>query len=106
MSERGSDEEMGGEIEHVLREALRVAPLNADALARIRAATVQEWRQGGGSGVHSKTFPRALGGSIAAAGAVLAFLVVWYIAPPADSTNFGLIARSNVGDANVRFEFV
>jgi hypothetical protein len=37
---------------------------------------------------------------------VLAFLLVWYILPPTGSTNFGLLARSNVGAANVRFQFV
>jgi ferric-dicitrate binding protein FerR (iron transport regulator) len=102
----GKDQKMGDQIEHVLREALRVAPLNADALARIRATTAQEWRRASNSGLSSTTSRRVLWGSIAAAVAVLAFLVVWYIAAPADSTNFGLIARSNVGDANVRFEFV
>src|SRR5258708_37811248 len=97
----GKDEEMGDQIEHVLREALRVAPLNADALTRIRAATAQEWRQASGSGPGTPASRRALWGSLAAAAAVLAFLLVWYILPPADSTNFGLIARSNVGDADV-----
>jgi ferric-dicitrate binding protein FerR (iron transport regulator) len=31
---------------------------------------------------------------------------VWYITPPADSTNFGLIARSDMGNTNVRFQWV
>jgi ferric-dicitrate binding protein FerR (iron transport regulator) len=109
MSEGGSngkDDEMGGQIEHVLREALRVAPLNADALARIRAATAQEWRHASGSGLSGPSSRRALWGSLAAAAAVLAFLLVWYILPPAGSTNFGMIARSNVGAANVRFQLV
>jgi hypothetical protein len=108
MSERGpngKEEEMGDQIEHVLRDALRVAPLNADALARIRAATAHEWGQAS-PGLKSTTSRWVWGGSIAAAVAVLVFLAVGYIAPPAGLTKFGLIARSNVGDANVRFEFV
>src|SRR5579864_1316313 len=100
------DEEMGDQIEHVLREALRVAPLKADALVRIRAATTLEWRQASGSDPSAATSRRALWGSLAAAVAVLALLVVWYILPPPISTNFGMIARSNVGDADVRFQLV
>jgi ferric-dicitrate binding protein FerR (iron transport regulator) len=101
---KGKDEEMGDQVEHVLRAALRVAPLNPDAMARIRAATAKEWQQTSGS---RSSFSRlALWGSVAAAAALLAFLVVWYIAPPADSTNFGLIARLDAGTTNVRFQFV
>jgi hypothetical protein len=99
---KGKDEEMGDQVEHALRAALRVAPLNPDAMARIRAATVKEWQQTSGS--HASR--RALWGSLAAAAALLAFLLVWYNAPPADSTNFGLVARSDVGTTNVRFQFV
>ena len=102
----GRDEEMEDQVEHVLREGLRVAPLSPEALARIRAATVLEWQQASGSRAESKASRRALWGSLAAAVALLAFLVVWYIAPPGDSTNFGQIARSDVGDTNVRFQFV
>jgi hypothetical protein len=98
------DEEIGDPVEHALREGLRVAPLNADALARIRAATAKEWQQASGSS--SAPSRVALWGSLAAAVALLAFLVVWYIAPPAGSTNFGLIARSDVLDTTVRFQFV
>src|SRR3979409_12839 len=98
MSERGPDgrdQKMGDQIEHVLREALRVAPLNAGALTRIRAATAQEWRQASNSGLNSTTSRRMLWGSIAAAVAVLAFLVLGYIAAPADSTHLRMIARHN-----------
>ncbi len=102
----GRDEEMGDQVEHILREGLRVAPLSPDALARIRAATVEEWQQAGGSRAESKPSRRALWGSLAAAVALLAFLVVWYMAPSGDSTNFGRIARSDVGDTNVRLQFV
>jgi len=105
MSERGSDDQMGEQIEHVLREALRVVLLNAQVLARIRAATAQEWQQASDIRLNAPTSRRVLWRSLAAA-VVLALLVVWYILPPAGSTNFGLIARSNVGDADVRFQFV
>lgn len=100
------DGRVGDQIEHVLREALRLPPLSAEALARIRTATEQEWRRASGSTLSRTTSRRALWGSLAAAAAVLAFVVVWYIVPAADSTNFGLIARSSVGAANVRFQFV
>jgi len=101
---KGKDEDMGDQVEHALRAALRVEPLNPDAMARIRAATAKEWQQTSGSG--SRASRLALWGSVAAAAALLAFLVVWYIAPPADSTNFGLIARLDVGTTDVRFQFV
>jgi len=100
------DGRVGDQIEHVLREALRVPPLNAEALVRIRTATEREWRQASGSTLSRTISRRALWGSVAAAAAVLAFVLVWYIVPAANSTNFGLIARSNVGAANVRFQFV
>jgi ferric-dicitrate binding protein FerR (iron transport regulator) len=100
------DGRVGDQIEHVLREALRVPMLNAEALARIRTASEQEWRQASGSTQSRTTSRRALWASLAAAAAVLAFVTVWYIVPAANSTNFGLIARSNVGAANVRFQFV
>jgi ferric-dicitrate binding protein FerR (iron transport regulator) len=109
MSEGGSngkDDQMGDQVEHVLRAALRVAPLGPDALARIRAATEREWTQASDSGLPSKAYRRALWGSLAAAVALLAFLVAWYIAPPTGSTNFGLVARSDVGNADIRFQFV
>jgi len=101
---KGKDEDMGDQVEHALRAALRVEPLNPDAMARIRAATAKEWQQTSGSG--SRASRLALWGSVAAAAALLAFLVVWYIEPPADSTNFGLIARLDVGTTDVRFQFV
>ena len=109
MSEDGPnarDEDMGDQVEQVLRESLRVAPLTPEALARIRAATIQEWEQASGSNIESKTFRRALWGSLAAAVALAAFLLVWYLASPGDSTHFGQIARVDVGETNVRFQFV
>jgi ferric-dicitrate binding protein FerR (iron transport regulator) len=97
---------MEDQVELVLRDALRVAPLNTDAMERIRATTQQQWRQATSSRPNSMTSRRARWGSLAAAAALLALLVAWYIGPPANSTNFGLIARSEVGDTNVRFQFV
>jgi ferric-dicitrate binding protein FerR (iron transport regulator) len=102
----GKDEQMGDQVEHALRAALRVPPLNPDALARIRAATQREWTQASGSGRGSQGYRRALWGSLAAAVALLAFLVAWYIAPQAGATNFGLVVRSEVGNADIRFQFV
>jgi ferric-dicitrate binding protein FerR (iron transport regulator) len=109
MSEGGSngkDEQMDEQVEHVLRAALRVQPLNPDALARIRAATEREWTQASGSGSTSKAYRRTLWGSLAAAVVLFAFLVAWYMAPPVGSTNFGIVVRSDVGNADVRFQFV
>ena len=102
----GKDEEMGDQVEHALRAALRVPPLSADALTRIRAATEREWAQASGSGRSSKGYRGALWGSLAAAVVLLAFLAAWYIAPPAGSTNFGLVVRSEVGNADIQFQFV
>jgi len=62
----GRDEEMEDQVEHVLREGLRAPPLSPEALARIRAATLQEWQQASGSRAESKTSRRALWGSLAA----------------------------------------
>jgi hypothetical protein len=102
----GKDEEMGDPVEHVLRVGLRVAPLSPDALARIRAATVNEWKQTSGSRLSSITSRRVLWGSLAAAVTLFALLVVWYVTPVADSTNFGLIARSDMGNTSVRYQWV
>jgi ferric-dicitrate binding protein FerR (iron transport regulator) len=103
-SHNGKDKGMDDQVEHALREGLRAAPLSPDAMARIRAATLQDWQQANGS--RPTTSRRTLWGSLAATAALLVFLVVWYSSPPADSANFGLIARSDVRETNVRFQLV
>jgi hypothetical protein len=102
----GKEEKMGDQVERVLRNSLRVTPLSPDALARIRAATEQEWQKASGSRPKSTISRRALWGSLAAAVALLAFLIASYVTPRADSTNFGIIARLDGGDANARFRLV
>jgi ferric-dicitrate binding protein FerR (iron transport regulator) len=98
------DERMEPELERELRDALRVEPLGDGALARIRAAAEQEWKLS-----HPKrlVLPRkALWGLLAAAAVLVVLVALWQNWPGANPTDFGRIARSDMGDVTVSYQFV
>jgi hypothetical protein len=109
MTERGTDGQDPGldaRVDRVLTDALRAKPLDPNALARIRMATAREWRLATGKSARSVWARPGLWVSFAAALGILALTALWYVSPVADSAIFGLVARSEVGDADVRFEIL
>jgi hypothetical protein len=110
MTEGGSDGQDGGwdaQVDRALTDALRTQPLSPDAMARIRVATEREWRLATGKGGARSTRGRVgLWASLAAALGIVALAVLWYVSPVADAATFGLIARSDAGDADAGFQFV
>ncbi len=108
MTERdtgGQDAELEARVDHALTDVLRVQPLSPDAIERIRAAAAHEWllatRGGRSTGVRRRRVA-----SLAAALVIVSLAALWYARPVGDSAPFGVIARTNVGDAGIRFEIV
>jgi hypothetical protein len=97
---------LDAQFDRALTDALRTQPLGPDAVARIRLATEREWKLATGKGGRAVRARARLWASLAAALGVVALIVLWHVSPVTDSAIFGLIARSEVGDADVRFEIV
>jgi ferric-dicitrate binding protein FerR (iron transport regulator) len=107
MTEGGADgQDAGSEarVEYALRDALRIQPLDPQAMARMRVATVREWRLATGKGGRVPRARLGLWAAVAAALAMVAIAVLWSVSPVSDSALFGLIARSDAGNADLRFQ--
>jgi hypothetical protein len=102
----GEDPVLDARLERSLTHALHAEPLGPDALARIRTAAAREWQLSTGKGDRRIWVRRSLWGSMAAVVCILALGVVWFESQSADSAVFGVLIRSDAGDANVRFEIV
>ena len=111
---QGSEGRVGSEgagweaqVDHALTEALRIQPLSPDAIARMRGATEREWHLATGKASGRSTRRRlAAWVSLAAAVGIVTLAVLWQVMSVTDSATFGRVARSDVGSADVRFDFV
>jgi hypothetical protein len=108
MTEGGAEDEdaLDAQLDRALTDALRTQALGPDAVARIRLAAEREWKLATGKGGRASRARFGLWASLAAALGIVALTVLWYGSPVADPAIFGLVARSGVGDAEVRFEIV
>jgi hypothetical protein len=102
----GQDTDLEARVDRALANALRTEPLGPDALGRIRVATAREWQLATGKSGRSVRARRGLWVSFAAALCILTITVLWYVSPGPGSAIFGRIARSDVGNAYVRFEIL
>jgi hypothetical protein len=108
MTEGGAEggDALDAQLDRALTDALRTQPLGPDAVARIRLATEREWKLATGKGGRALRSRVGLWASLAAALGIVALTVLWYGSQVADSAIFGLVARSDIGSADVRFEIV
>ena len=108
MTESGSEDqeaELEARVDHALADALRTQPLSTEALARMHAATAREWMLATKAG-RSAGVRRRLQASLVAALVIVSLAALWYFRPLGDSAPFGVIARTEAGDIDVRFEIV
>lgn len=106
MSDRGTNgpqESADAQIERALTDALRADPLSPDAVARIRASALSEWQRATGPAAAPLRSRRGTWASIAAAAVVITLAAFWYLRPVPESAAFGMVARSDVGEVEVRF---
>jgi hypothetical protein len=105
--EGGRDDGLDAQVDRALTDALRTEPLGPDALARMRQATERDWQLATAkSGRSLRVRSAILRASLAAALGVVVLTVLWRVSPVANPVIFGRIARSDVGDVEVRFEVV
>lgn len=92
----GSDEP----IERVLTEALRVEPLDAAAMQRLREAASQEWR----ASVDRSRLSRPLRYRVLSAAAALLCVfagVAWFLWPASPPEPFGVVVRTEAGEGGI-----
>lgn len=96
--------------EALLKSAMRKAPLNQDALERVRAAVEREWRAataaGAAPGTEERRAPSRRLRRFAAAAALIAAVGVasWFAKPPATAVVLGSLLRTDAGALSVLAE--